>query len=275
MHPTLNSFILCFLGKGGLESSKWTMATFPPLFAGCEVLLAFSWSCWQLWGWSRQGSREEAGKEAGKQGRKQGRKQAGTPGRCQQPAAFPCVFQGQAALLLPGCWTRCSLPGGTGWELSDSRVGAHRLQAQLKVRDPAVPCPCRVTRVRIDIPGHYHSWGLGSACSISAARERWSGKSRRCEGRGVTPGKGELEFQHGGSLGTLPKAGAATLLELGLFQEGEWASNIFSFSSVLTFVFPAQGRQRRESSMVCLFTCTGFAALSRTTELFPFSAWDN
>lgn len=123
MHPTLNSFILCFLGKGGLESSKWTMATFPPLFAGCEVLLVFSWSCWQLWGWSRQGRREEAGKEAGKQGRRQGSREGSRQARQGLSAAssIPVCFPG------PGCPPAPRLLD-TVFPARRDRVGALRLQ---------------------------------------------------------------------------------------------------------------------------------------------------
>lgn len=97
----------------GLEAGKRTM---PPPFASFALQL------------EQPGLPGAAGprrfRDAGREGR-----QAGTPERCQQPPAFPwgpwhlvCFDRGQAVLLLIGCWTWCSLPGGRrGWELTDSR----------------------------------------------------------------------------------------------------------------------------------------------------------
>lgn len=92
----------------------------------------------------------------------------------------------------------------------------------------------------------------------------------------MASGKGELESQHSGNLGALSKAEDSTLLELGLSREEEWASNTFSFNSALTFVFPAQGRQRREE--VGLFGYLHALVLLHSPELLsvnPFHLWDN
>ena len=52
----------------------------------------------------------------------------------------------------------------TAWR--EERVGAYRLQAQLKVRDLAVAHPCGVTNARIDTPVHYCSWGAGGRLAL-------------------------------------------------------------------------------------------------------------
>lgn len=86
----------------------------------------------------------------------------------------------------------------------------------------------------------------------------------------------QLASQHSGNLGTLSKAEDSTLLELGLLQEEERPSNTFSFNSVLTFVFPAQGRQRREKAE--LFPYLHALVLLHSPELLSFNSftlWDN
>lgn len=182
----------------------------------------------------RKGNREEARKEGRKQRRsREGGREAGR--HCQQAAAFPgplCLPE-----LLPAWQDRLELPHcSTAQGEGFSREGG---------------CEDRYSCIIVPL-------GMGSACSVPAAWARWTGKSRRCEGT-------ELASQHSDNLGTLSKADF-TLLSLGLFQKEEWASNILASILFLHFFFLLRGGREGKGWIVCLFTCTGFAAQSRIAE---------
>lgn len=187
----------------------------------------------------KQRGRREGGKETEKrQGRREGsREEAGREaGRhCQQAAAFPgplCLPE-----LLPAWQDRLELPHcSTAQGEGFSREGG---------------CEDRYSCIIAPL-------GMGSARSVPAAWARWTGKSRRCEGT-------ELASQHSDNLGTLSKADF-TLLSLGLFQKEEWASNILASILFLHFFFLLRGGREGKGWIVCLFTCTGFAAQSRIAE---------
>lgn len=108
---------------------------------------------------------------------------------------------------------------------------------------------------------------MGSACSVPAARARWIGKSRRCEGAELASGKGELASQHSANLGTLSKADS-TLLGLGLFQEEEWASSILASIQFLHLFFCSGEAERGKAG---LFAYLHALVLLHSPELLSFN----
>lgn len=71
----------------------------------------------------------------------------------------------------------------------EERVGAYRLQAQLKVRDLEVEHPSGVTSVRIDTPMHYCSRG---GLEVGSHPRGCTGPVLSCQGMGETDWKIQL-----------------------------------------------------------------------------------